>query len=68
MPGELRIFHSLPKGVLKPDRVRNVPEQMLMRWLGHKNSDMAKHYYHADRQVAINMINQIPFLGDDDAT
>jgi integrase len=44
-----------------------VSEQMLMTWLGHKHSDMVKHYYHSDRQVAAQMMNQITFLGEDDA-
>lgn len=45
----------------------NVPEPMLMTWLGHKHSDMVKHYYHSDRHVAAQMMNQITFLGEDDA-
>ena len=44
-----------------------VSEQMLMTWLGHKNSDMIKRYYHGNRLVASQMMDKIRFLGDDDA-
>jgi integrase len=44
-----------------------VPELMLMTWLGHRNSDMVKHYYHGNRDLASQTMNQINFLGEDDA-
>jgi len=46
---------------------RDIAEQMLMTWLGHKHSDMVKRYYHGDRYVATQMMNQITFLGEEDA-
>lgn len=40
---------------------RGVPEQMLMNWLGHRDSDMVKRYYHASRDEAQRMMRQIQF-------
>ena len=33
-----------------------VPELVVMRWLGHRNSDMVKRYYHLHDQDALNGI------------
>ena len=30
----------------------SVPEQLLMKWLGHRNSAMVKHYYHVHNEHA----------------
>jgi integrase len=40
-----------------------VPVQMLMEWLGHRNSDMVRHYYHVHNTQAKRKIDQINFLG-----
>ena len=40
-----------------------VPEQMLMSWLGHRDSDMVKHYYHLHDGESRRRMNEIDFLG-----
>lgn len=40
-----------------------VPEQMLMNWLGHRDSDMVKHYYHLHDGESRRRMNEIDFLG-----
>jgi integrase len=39
----------------------SVPEQMLMNWLGHKNSEMVKRYYHPHREEALRQMQKIQF-------
>ncbi len=41
----------------------SVPEQMLMSWLGHRDSDMVRHYYHIHDAEAHRRMNVIDFLG-----
>jgi integrase len=38
-----------------------VPEQMLMDWLGHRDSAMVKRYYHASRDEALRQMNRLQF-------
>jgi integrase len=40
-----------------------VPEQMLMAWLGHRDSEMIRHYYHLRQDEARKHIARIPFVG-----
>ena len=40
-----------------------VPEQMLMTWLGHHDSDMVRHYYHLHDAEARQRMDRIDFLG-----
>ena len=42
----------------------NVPEQMVMRWLGHRSSEMVRHYYHLHDDEAKRQMNQLNFLGE----
>jgi integrase len=42
----------------------NVPEQMVMRWLGHRSSEMVRHYYHLHDDEAKRRMNQLNFLGE----
>ena len=35
----------------------NVPEQLLMNWLGHRQSAMVKHYYHVDHNEAARQMS-----------
>lgn len=42
----------------------NVPEQMVMRWLGHRSSEMVRHYYHLHDDEAKRQMNQLNFLGN----
>lgn len=39
-----------------------VPENALMRWLGHKDSAMVKHYYHLHDDEAQRQMNTVQFL------
>ncbi|MCC6416801.1 MAG: tyrosine-type recombinase/integrase [Gemmataceae bacterium] len=41
----------------------DVPEQLLMSWLGHRDSDMIRHYYHLRQDEACRQMAKIPFLG-----
>lgn len=40
----------------------NVAEQMLMKWLGHRDSHMVKRYYHQHDEEARQQINRIKIL------
>jgi integrase len=40
-----------------------VPEQMLMTWLGHRDSEMIRHYYHMRQDEARKQMAKNPFLG-----
>ncbi|HLJ97482.1 MAG TPA: hypothetical protein VKU02_30260, partial [Gemmataceae bacterium] len=41
----------------------DVPEQLLMAWLGHQDSEMIRHYYHLRHDEARRQMAKIPFLG-----
>ena len=41
----------------------NVPELMVMNWLGHSDSAMVHHYYHANNQEAQRRMSEINFIG-----
>jgi integrase len=41
-----------------------VPEQVLMSWLGHRDSDMIHHYYHLRQEEARRQMAKVPFLTD----
>lgn len=38
-----------------------VPEQIVMRWLGHQASDMVRHYYHLSDKVAQSQMRKVQF-------
>jgi integrase len=38
---------------------RNVPEQLVMRWLGHRDSEMVRHYYHVHDQEALRQMQRL---------
>jgi integrase len=40
-----------------------VPEQVLMTWLGHRDSKMVRHYYHLHPEEAQRQMARIRFLG-----
>jgi integrase len=37
------------------------PEQMLMAWLGHRESEMIRHYYHLRQDEARRQMDRMPF-------
>ncbi len=41
----------------------NVPEQMVMDWLGHNNSPMIRYYYHHHNEQARSWMNDLDLLG-----
>lgn len=41
--------------VLQPD----VPEQLAIRWLGHRESEMVRHYYHVHDQEALRQTQRL---------
>lgn len=41
----------------------NIPEKMLMVWLGHADSEMVRHYYHLHDDEARRRMNELNFLG-----
>jgi integrase len=47
---------------------RGVPEQVVMRWLGHRDSQMVKHYYHLHDDEAQRQMKKIDFVGAARAT
>lgn len=46
----------------------SVPEQLVMEWLGHQESKMVRHYYHAHNEEAQRQMKRINFTGDTTAT
>jgi len=43
---------------------RDVPEQLVMEWLGHQESKMVRHYYHAHDAEAQRQMKRINFTGE----
>ena len=41
----------------------NTPEQLLMEWLGHRESKMIRHYYHVHDAVKQEQMSRINFTG-----
>ncbi len=41
-----------------------VPERMVMDWLGHKDSEMARHYYHLHDEEAQQRMQSLDFFGN----
>jgi len=39
-----------------------IPEQMLMTWLGHRNSEMIRHYYHLCDEESTRQMQSLPSL------
>jgi integrase len=40
-----------------------VPEQVVMAWLGHRDSAMVRHYYHLHDDEAQRQMERLDFLG-----
>ncbi len=45
-----------------------VPEQVVMRWLGHQASAMVRHYYHLYDDEAQRQMQKLTFFGGTDAS
>ncbi len=44
----------------------NVPEHMLMEWLGHQDSEMVRHYYHLSDKESQRRMKGLDLLGNTD--
>jgi integrase len=44
-----------------------VPEQMLMSFLGHRDSEMIRHYYHLQQEEARKQMSKLPSLSGEPA-
>lgn len=44
-----------------------VPEQVVMRWLGHSSSRMVRHYYHLHDEESQRHMQRLDFLGESGA-
>ena len=42
---------------------REVSAQMLMSWLGHRDSKMVRHYFHAKPDEALRQMAAVDFTG-----
>ena len=57
-------FHSFRHYFCSTCANNNVPERVLMQWLGHSSSEMIKIYYHLHNEESRRQMNKINFLGD----
>jgi len=56
-------FHSFRHYFCSTCANRGLPERILMKWLGHANSEMIRHYYHLHDEEAQRRMNELDFLG-----
>jgi integrase len=45
-----------------------IPEQVVMQWLGHRDSLMVRHYYHLHDEEAQRQMQRVNFVGGAVAT
>ncbi|REJ68182.1 MAG: site-specific integrase [Planctomycetota bacterium] len=45
-----------------------IPEQLLMRWLGHRSSLMVQRYYHVFDKESQSQMQELDFIGESDAS
>jgi integrase len=41
-----------------------VPEQVVKEWLGHRDSEMVRHYFHLHNEESQRQMRRLSFLGD----
>src|SRR4051794_28061691 len=56
-------LHSLRHFFSSMSADNGVSEQMLMAWLGHRDSEMIRHYYHMRPDEARRQMGKLPALG-----
>lgn len=56
-------FHSFRHYFCSQCANANIPERMVMEWLGHADSEMVRHYYHLHDEEARRRMNQLNLLG-----
>lgn len=57
-------FHSFRHYFCSTCANNNVPERIVMAWLGHSNSEMIRHYYHLHDMEAKRRMDSLDFLGE----
>ena len=45
-----------------------VPEQVVMQWLGHRDSQMVRHYYHLHNDEVQRQMQRVTFVGGSGVT
>ena len=56
-------FHSFRHYFCSKCANSNVAERIVMKWLGHADSEMIRHYYHLHDEEAKRQMNHLDFLG-----
>ena len=56
-------LHSLRHYFCSMSADAGVPEQMLMRWMGHKDSRMVRHYYHVRERASQQQMTGLNLVG-----
>ena len=56
-------LHSIRHYFCSMSADAGVPEQMLMRWLGHKESRMVRHYYHVRERASQEQMIKLNLVG-----
>jgi integrase len=59
-------FHSFRHFFCSQCANQNIPQQMVMEWVGHADSEMVRHYYHLHDTEARNRMNQLNLFGEAD--
>jgi integrase len=55
-------LHSFRHYFCSMSATNNVPEQMLMNWLGHQDSKMVRHYYHLHDKPSQEQMARLKFI------
>jgi integrase len=56
-------LHSLRHYFCSTSANAGMPEQLLMAWLGHRDSRMVRHYYHMQQDEAQRQMATVEFVG-----
>ena len=56
-------LHSFRHAFCSTCANQNVPERMVMQWLGHQDSAMIRHYYHLHDEEARRRMDQLNLFG-----
>jgi integrase len=57
-------FHSFRHFFCSFCANRNTPERTVMEWLGHRESEMIRHYYHLHDEESRRHMDSLDFLGE----
>ena len=59
------VIHSFRHHFVSRCADLGIDEHKLKTWLGHQDSAMIRHYYHPDRETAVQMMRELTFIADD---